>query len=974
MSIKALRRLRRAWLPVRKKSILVMFVVILAIALAFVWVWAKDTDQSKQTGKATAIQPTEPNKVTPELIQVRPKAKMMTDLSQIPEGKKNLGKVTDEGGPVIARKPMDYCEVQMFDAANLFRFTNRYIYYPYLPDAFLTLQDPMTPFAGPCPAPQFPFKVTDVSMSYRTFGATGGRMTGWVHGVIYDADMANPDCPKPGALRARTADIYINDPANYSFNYLFNVPLLDGICRFNGPYFAGFVWDSTADITSVDGWSPKFNTAGTTCFDYEDYGDGWYDFGAYAGVGPTAFWSSGYVKDQNDCPPDTIWFFKAAYLDAPCGLPDFEQYDHGFPNNGDAYCGPTAKANCLWWMWARDAGKPPEEVHVPRFWGPGGFDWPNLAMQIAALAQTDPITGTECDKLFAADEKLRTQIPLWVTEQNVVSPDFAKLDDELRACEDVILLLGFWYEDPPASGIWKRFGGHFVTMTGVNTGFSMMAISDPAFDNAEMGGFGFVCHLDPWPQPGNPLVHDNPANVSKDAFMVAPSPSPGGIIGLQDYWVGRESQMLKFQGQNFRTVHLPNQGPVPPPGTPVFTEIEQAIVVSPVSREMSGEVLGSESREIDNNYGGVDGFAIKFGEGWFSSLFKGSFLFGQTENDLAFDWGASLRKFLPEYPPRIGDFIVKGTIDDYKFSELSNEYAHPIIPDIKVLQESFAIWPPYIYLKMGNSRGTLTINIIIWGFRFPSLSSDSIPNWQTGMLFDYDIGSNNCDVDFDQQHQSMWMWDVSAPDTVFGLTKIPAIVGDRAITGWGLSNPTRIYDGQYLDSLKYWMENLGWGVDNPGVFEDKSILMADNSFELPGDISLGIWFKWGYLGPIGSGGDTNWRRFLYGALHQQGYYRGDVNKDGKLNVTDVIYLVNYLFKGGPKPIEFVDQGNVNNDANTNVADVIYIVNYLFKGGPAPIDNNRFLADPNNFVDPTHRSLGVRIPGLFGDPDWKGLGQ
>ncbi|MCJ7458271.1 MAG: hypothetical protein MUP17_04705, partial [candidate division Zixibacteria bacterium] len=78
-----------------KKSLLVMFVVILAIALAFVWVWAKDTDQSKQTGKATSIQPTEQNKITPELIQVRPKARMMTDLSQIPQTKKDLGKVAD---------------------------------------------------------------------------------------------------------------------------------------------------------------------------------------------------------------------------------------------------------------------------------------------------------------------------------------------------------------------------------------------------------------------------------------------------------------------------------------------------------------------------------------------------------------------------------------------------------------------------------------------------------------------------------------------------------------------------------------------------------------------------------------------------------------------------------------------------------------------------------------------------------------
>src|SRR3990170_1882191 len=427
-----------------KKSILLMFVVILAIALAFTWVWAKEKPQTKEAGKATAIQPTEPNKVTPELIQVRPKPNMMTDLSQLPQTRKDLGKVADEAGPVIAGKPLSYCEVQMFDASALYRFTNPWIYNPYVPDAFATLQDPKNTFAGPCPAPQAPFYVVDVSMSFRTFGPTSGACTSWVHGVIYDADMTNPACPVPGALLARTADIMIVNPQNYSFNYLLNQALLDSVCLYT-KYFAGYIWDSIPDGDA--GYSPRFQIIGTTCFDYEDYGSGWYDFGAYAGAGPMAFWSSGFVKDQNTCPPDTIWFFKDAYQEAPCGLPDFEQYQPVFPGGGAAYCGPTAKANCLWWMWARGV--------IPRFWAPGpGFDWTILAAQIAALAGTDPITGTECDRLFQADQTLVQTIPLWLKEQNVYSPDFAKLDDELRACEDVILLLGFWYEDPPASVIW----------------------------------------------------------------------------------------------------------------------------------------------------------------------------------------------------------------------------------------------------------------------------------------------------------------------------------------------------------------------------------------------------------------------------------------------------------------------------------------------------------------------------------------
>lgn len=63
--------------------------------------------------------------------------------------------------------------------------------------------------------------------------------------------------------------------------------------------------------------------------------------------------------------------------------------------------------------------------------------------------------------------------------------------------------------------------------------------------------------------------------------------------------------------------------------------------------------------------------------------------------------------------------------------------------------------------------------------------------------------------------------------------------------------------------------------------------------------------------------------------------RGDVNKDNKKNLTDIIYLVNYVFKGGQAP-DPVDLGNVNCSSGApNLTDIIYMVNYVFKGGKAP---------------------------------------
>lgn len=61
---------------------------------------------------------------------------------------------------------------------------------------------------------------------------------------------------------------------------------------------------------------------------------------------------------------------------------------------------------------------------------------------------------------------------------------------------------------------------------------------------------------------------------------------------------------------------------------------------------------------------------------------------------------------------------------------------------------------------------------------------------------------------------------------------------------------------------------------------------------------------------------------------------GDVNHDYKANVGDVVFLINFIFKGGyvPAPMK---TGDVNSDCKVNVGDAVYMINYIFKGGLAP---------------------------------------
>jgi hypothetical protein len=60
--------------------------------------------------------------------------------------------------------------------------------------------------------------------------------------------------------------------------------------------------------------------------------------------------------------------------------------------------------------------------------------------------------------------------------------------------------------------------------------------------------------------------------------------------------------------------------------------------------------------------------------------------------------------------------------------------------------------------------------------------------------------------------------------------------------------------------------------------------------------------------------------------------QGVANSDALLNVSCIIYLVNYLFKGGALP-EHLHITDSTYDCQTNVSDIIYLINYFFKRGP-----------------------------------------
>jgi len=65
------------------------------------------------------------------------------------------------------------------------------------------------------------------------------------------------------------------------------------------------------------------------------------------------------------------------------------------------------------------------------------------------------------------------------------------------------------------------------------------------------------------------------------------------------------------------------------------------------------------------------------------------------------------------------------------------------------------------------------------------------------------------------------------------------------------------------------------------------------------------------------------------------FLRGNVNGDDKVSLSDIVYLINYLFKFGPEPIPELGIGDANCDGKVSLSDIVYLINYLFKFGPPP---------------------------------------
>jgi len=64
---------------------------------------------------------------------------------------------------------------------------------------------------------------------------------------------------------------------------------------------------------------------------------------------------------------------------------------------------------------------------------------------------------------------------------------------------------------------------------------------------------------------------------------------------------------------------------------------------------------------------------------------------------------------------------------------------------------------------------------------------------------------------------------------------------------------------------------------------------------------------------------------------------GDADGSGAISISDAVFLISYIFAGGPAP-DPVASGDADNSGALSISDAVYLINYIFAGGSAPCAN------------------------------------
>ncbi|MCP4704779.1 MAG: Zn-dependent exopeptidase M28, partial [candidate division Zixibacteria bacterium] len=199
--------------------------------------------------------------------------------------------------------------------------------------------------------------------------------------------------------------------------------------------------------------------------------------------------------------------------------------------------------------------------------------------------------------------------------------------------------------------------------------------------------------------------------------------------------------------------------------------------------------------------------------------------------------------------------------------------------------------------------------------------------------------------------QSVWLDDILAPSDQVKLrfnvsdlgsaSVVEAAVDAIMVTSFScVAGPPTIT----TESLPDWMINQTYseqlyavGGNGQLVFSDKFNDLDGTGLSLIGEgILSGIPVVSGVISFTAMVTDeafiTDEQEFSFNI--ELGYLCGDANNDEMVDILDIVYIINFIYKSGPAPMP-IHSANVDDLEDLDILDIVFLINYKYKEGPEP---------------------------------------
>lgn len=127
---------------------------------------------------------------------------------------------------------------------------------------------------------------------------------------------------------------------------------------------------------------------------------------------------------------------------------------------------------------------------------------------------------------------------------------------------------------------------------------------------------------------------------------------------------------------------------------------------------------------------------------------------------------------------------------------------------------------------------------------------------------------------------------------------------------------------------------------NPAIIADLEWMDIEYDISDIADNQPTVYLRW-TMGPTDAGlryCGWNVDNVRVVSLECQTWLCGDCDTSGETDIDDVVYLIAYIFAGGPPPSP-LEAGDADCSGEIDIDDVVYLIGYIFTGGNAPCDPN-----------------------------------